>query len=664
MKKRETKVYVDFEYFNSGEEELHLVCAVTFTDEANTKPRKWWLDGEEYALLADYLSDFDWIVCYNASAEARSFIALGLDPTKFKWIDLYLEYAMLRNNNPRYQYGKIKVKGKIVNTTPSTKADDDGWRLDDDEADEINEGGNHAPLNGGLATACLNLLNIDIDTEHKNAMRDLILRKPYKPFSDEEKSAIMDYCYSDVLHLPRLELAMNPCGSPDIVEKQLRGRFGMYMAICENKGIPINPERFFSLSLNHKQIVNTLIEECNAVYPFYVKAGKWRDVMESKGTYDWVRKKEVFDAYIKSTGVKWELTPSGAYSTEDKVLANHLDLPPIVALKECKKQIQQISWFRGEGLDNMMERVGSDMRMRPWFNPYGTQTSRNAPPAKQFVFAMSSWLRCLIDPPEGYAITGMDWASQEYILAAVLAKDLNMIESYNSGDPYLWMAKKGGLCPEDATKEHPARDLIKSVVLGIQFGMGVKGIARKLTTEFKKEFTECQAEKLVNVHKRAFPKFWNRNEYVAEKYLNTQPGSKALILTDGWAIYRANNTQGKSINSLKNFPIQGTGAVIMRQAVHHAMKDGLDIMCSLHDALYVLHKIEDTEEAKIRLQAAMDKAVKEIFTRLGMPDVKIRVDAKTFKHGDYWVEKKGKDMFEKMKQYLTHPDWMTEYFSR
>lgn len=655
-------LYIDFEYFNSNENKLHLVCATTSSTGGTVD---WWLDGVDHEDLRRYISKFEEIVCYSASAEARSFIALGLDPMNFKWIDLYLEYAQLRNNNPLYQYGKMKVKGKIIKTTPSTRADDDGWRLEEDEVEEINAGGNHAPLNGGLATACLNLLDVDIDTEHKNAMRDLILRKPYQPFNDGEVKAIMDYCHSDVKYLYELHKILNfRNGNPAASDQYLRGRFGMYMAICENKGIPINPERFFSLSLNHKQIVNTLIEECNAAYPFYVKAGKWRDVMESKGTYDWVRKKGVFDAYIKSTGVKWELTPSGAYSTEDKVLANHLDLPPIVALKECKKQIQQISWFRGEGLDNMMERVGSDMRMRPWFNPYGTQTSRNAPPAKQFVFAMSSWLRCLIDPQEGYAITGMDWASQEYILAAVLAKDLNMIESYNSGDPYLWMAKKGGLCPEDATKEHPARDLIKSVVLGIQFGMGIKGIARKLTTEFKKEFTECQAEKLVNVHKRAFPKFWNRNEYVAEKYLNTFPGSKALILTDGWAIFRANNTQGKSINSLKNFPIQGTGAVIMRQAVHHAMKDGLDIMCPLHDALYVLHKIEDMEEAKTRLQAAMDKAVKEIFTRLGMPDVKIRVDAKTFKHGDYWVEKKGKDVFEKMKGYLTHPDWMTEYLSR
>ena len=45
------------------------------------------------------------------------------------------------------------------------------------------------------------------------------------------------------------------------------------------------------------------------------------------------------------------------------------------------------------------------------------------------------------------------YAQQELFIAAVLSNDPNMIEAYQSGDPYLAFAKLAGAVPADATKE-------------------------------------------------------------------------------------------------------------------------------------------------------------------------------------------------------------------
>ena len=57
---------------------------------------------------------------------------------------------------------------------------------------------------------------------------------------------------------------------------------------------------------------------------------------------------------------------------------------------------------------------------------------------------------------------------KEYLLAALIAKDKKMQESYESGDPYLSFAKLAGAVPQDATKQSHAetRDLYKTITLG------------------------------------------------------------------------------------------------------------------------------------------------------------------------------------------------------
>ena len=98
------------------------------------------------------------------------------------------------------------------------------------------------------------------------------------------------------------------------------------------------------------------------------------------------------------------------------------------------------------------------------------------------MFGLPASLRSLITPIEGKVLAYIDYAQQEFFIAAVLSNDPNMIEAYQSGDPYLAFAKLAGAVPADATKETHSRvrQLFKSCVLGVQYGLGAESLGVKI----------------------------------------------------------------------------------------------------------------------------------------------------------------------------------------
>jgi hypothetical protein len=74
-------------------------------------------------------------------------------------------------------------------------------------------------------------------------------------------------------------------------------------------------------------------------------------------------------------------------------------------------------------------------------SPFGTRSSRNSPSNSKFIFGPSVWLRGLIKPPAGFGLAYIDWAGQEFGVAAALSGDPAMKAAYESGDIYLGFAK-------------------------------------------------------------------------------------------------------------------------------------------------------------------------------------------------------------------------------
>jgi len=678
-------VFIDFEFNGTAEPYLNLVCCSLRLSDSD-KVKSFWLHNnktiaDDLVTWLEGLNEDGYIfVAYAATAEARSFLSLGLDPHAFTWVDLYAEWLQIRYNNNNFQYGRYLKINSVTEDGSFKSAHIRKSRAPSLDKEE-NVGRDNTETGTSYAGAVAALLGEIVDTAHKTKIRDIIIEADEEEI-EEEKDAIIKYCESDLVHLPGIHEAvtdalvdLTECDVDEVYEWQYcRGRYSATCAKFEAHGIPIDVEAVKNLSRNHWQAVDELVKSLNEVYVFYEKEKD--NKKDLKG--HWTLKTARFEAWIHENGLEdeWPLTktcleqieeyeangeywrgktliegkpPQRRYSAEGDVLKAYRGFPAIEKLYETKKSISNLNWFRlgaveGEdGEKGFLDYVGSDNRLRTFFGPFGTQTGRNAPPAKRFPFAMSKWLKCIMKPEPGMAITEIDYSNQEFILGAFKSGDKTMIEAYESGDPYLYFAIEAGGAPPDATKEtHPKpRKKFKATVLGLQYGMGVEKLAAKLRADTGDASISVEdANELRTLHKETFEDYWDWISFIKTTYQDND----CLILPDGWLL----GPHCDRIPSVCNFPIQGLGACIIREACFLAVQRGVGILAPVHDAIYFMHKIGD--EATIQIvRECMAEAVDAM-----VPGCTVRTDTNTHPAGEVWVEDEGRDTYERLKKYLEH----------
>lgn len=599
-------VYLDFEFNEIVEPTVNLVCCATL-DAKSGKKIKWWLhrNTSAQAKLAEYLKQFEIVIGYSCVAEARSFMALGLDPLKFKWLDEFLEYRMMTNHNDLLQWGKQLVDGKVKNVRrPKPK-----WeRTEEDKATGFK-------AKHSLAEATYKLTGEIRDTEHKQKMRDLIISNP-KSFSKEERTAIMDYCLDDVVFLPKIwerlkeefaKLEFNPNLQKYFREAINRGRYSAHTALMEAKGYPINVDATRSFSKQVPNIMYDLQREINGLFPkicpFVWNRKENRYGMREKNVKDWIREHHGAQNWLQTDGGDislsldaWEKFYQFKHSyPEDKFGAQ------MVRYLKMKQSLYGFSESGGKR-KNFWDSVGSDGRVRPYMNHFGAQSSRSQPAASGFMFLKPAWMRSLVQPAPGKFIASIDYGQQEFLIAALESECPNMIQAYLSGDPYLHTAKLAGAIPQSGTKDShkEMRDLFKNTTLGIQFLMTKYGLAIKLTNDTGREWTEDEAQERIDDFFDAYPEFGEWQEDFKHAY--SQGGG--VELPCGWRMWGDND----NLRSVCNVPIQGFGASVMRKAVDLAVSDDIAIIFTLHDALYMEGNVG--EEYKIKKLA---KAMKDAF---------------------------------------------------
>lgn len=651
--------FLDFEFNHAQDPVLNLVsCSLQWADEEGqlSEVMEWWLHQDPGAqedlrqALEAMRARGTTLVGYGMAAEARSLLSLGIDPHSFPIVDLYAEWRQLTYNNHECEFGTYFTATGFRRFSVPPKSNK-----------AANRGKDNGKVGAGLVAAVGQVFGLFVDSIHKTEMRDLILAD-LPAYDEEQRAAIMTYCSSDIQYLPdlflelsrRLQRATRGKLPPDEAKRaQLkRGSFIASIAKMEAEGFPVEVDKIHNLRDNFESARDEILQDLtDKAFPFYIRERK--RASDLRGT--WTAKASQFEAFLQSRGLlaKWPRTldeetgkPTDRLSTEDKVLAEYDGVPEIRAFRQARKLVTQLHWFqepdeaRRKRDGDFFDSVGHDNRQRVFLGPYGTQTSRNAPKASRFIPAMSSWLRVLLNPPPGWKIYGIDWASQEFALAAILSDDPAMQEAYLSGDPYLYFAKRAGAVPADGTKAQykTERDLFKATTLGLQYGMGREKLAVKLTVDTGRTVTVEEADHLIQLHKKTYPRYWAWLDTVSDYY----GAKKVLKLWDGWCLLGDND----NFLSVRNFPVQGTGATTMREAVRLAHERGLRILCPLHDAIYGICRVEEDHERI--LGECMDEAV-----RLVVGDkLTIRRDLAVHEHGEPWVEEKGAKYLELLGKYL------------
>jgi hypothetical protein len=339
----------------------------------------------------------------------------------------------------------------------------------------------------------------------------------------------------------------------------LVAEFCLHLARMELRGIAVDMSTWFALAENRQAVIDHFTAEVNAQYPVFVGSTLSR---------------ERFFGWCAANGIGWPLTydPSThrkRLSLDQKIMDNMRSRHPFIDdVANARNTVCQLT-NRTLAVD---ETLG-----RHFFGeiPFGASTGRTS--FKGFLLSAPKWMRSLVVPTSpDHTLLSVDYSAQEFLIGGWLAHDDAMIAAYASGDPHMGLAIRAGAAPPGATKDtHDAvRKVYKVINLATGYGQTEYGIAEK-TGMFR-----AQALALLEQRHKAFPAYtaWT-DSYVVRAFKDGE-----CWTAQRW---RRRVTRGDKRRSVANFPVQGTGADLMRLTVIHLSEAGLRLLATNHDSFLI-----------------------------------------------------------------------------
>jgi DNA polymerase-1 len=460
---------------------------------------------------------------------------------------------------------------------------------------------------GNSLLGALSFFGLDgMGATEKEEMRNRILAGG--PWSEQDRTAILHYCEQDVEAVARLLPAMLP--KVDLPRALLRGRYMAAAAAMEHNGTPIDVPMLELFRQRWTDIQDQLIAEIDADY----------------GVFDGRSfKVDRFAAWLVAQNIPWPLLGSGHLDLTDGVFRQQARAYPAISpLRELRSSLSDLR------LNDLA--VGKDGRNRTILSAFRSRTGRNQPSNSKYIFGPSVWLRGLIKPPPGHGIAYVDWAQQEFGIAAALSGDAAMQTAYQSGDPYLAFAKQAGVVPQDATKvtHGPTRELFKQCVLAVQYGMEAQSLALRIAQP------TIVARDLLRAHRETYRHFWAWSDAAVD----TAMLAGVIHTVFGWPVRVGEQSNPRS---LRNFPMQANGAEMLRIACCLATERGIEICAPIHDALLICAPIDRLGADVAAMREAMAEA-----SRFVLAGFELYTDVKIARWPDRCMDPRGREMWDRV----------------
>ena len=312
---------------------------------------------------------------------------------------------------------------------------------------------------------------------------------------------------------------------------------------------------------------------------------------------------ELFIAYLEREGIlaNWPRLESGKLDMKRKIFE---DMSKVI---RSLKKLRQLRYARDK-MRTMKLAVGADGRNRTVLWPFRAKTSRTQPKASKWIFSPAVWLRSLIKPEPGMAVAYIDYSSMEFMIAAVLSDghcgpSITCSTCTCPAILTLRFAKRVGAVPSWATKTSHAdvRDKYKVMLLATQYGMSAETLAGRLGV------STFEAHEMLSQHRELFAQYWSWSDDWVQHALQTGIMRTAFGWTCRTGILELNE------RSIRNWPIQATGADILRIACILAARHGIKILAPVHDAVLIEAPIERIEADVARMQEIMRRASRIVF---------------------------------------------------
>ena len=615
-------------------------------------------------------------VNYAYFAEWEAFSRLGVDMSSYDWVDVHLLYRILSNS----------YTDKVETT---------------------------------LVSMCKDILNISIDSAHKEAMRELCITGNVTG----NEAQIMSYCEEDTRHLIpalfNLEDRLNRRLALDVtmpVNCRHRGDrttpvASLIMELMESlkafttishRGIPVNGDRLKSVRKGARIVRDKQIREFVEKYPgtwdfitpstksldkivseeerldalkdtpFEAVMDEFKKLIENKsirtqavlcGQYD-----EWHECAVKGTGGSWKrddkecrrflladlksrgllegypLTDTGKLSLSKDALKDTFGKQTGTFGGDFRVLMNKITCYNGilaDGKSDWLSAYDENdglMRYRT-LNPLSTVTWRCAPsPSNGWVFGWDKSLYSVIEPPEGRWLVELDFSSEETFIQAQVFNDPAYRELYASKDIYLYTGVLTGMIPRSdfdsmsqddlKAKYKQQRDLLKTFTLAIGYGAGNKTLAGKTGLPLSE----------VEKFRRNYDKAFSRTMFVRDELKNRMESGrlKCLWLANGLCATLNRHKVKTSFNAPLNYPIQGTGSVILSKVARDFERAGIRTIATIHDAVVFEvgeGDMETIHKARTLMKDAADYVLNvqegEEGMKVGEPEI--------IKHGEVWT---------------------------
>ena len=615
-------------------------------------------------------------VNYAYFAEWEAFSRLGVNMSRYDWIDVHLMYRIVTNS----------YTDKVETT---------------------------------LVSMCKDILGVSIDSEHKDAMRELCISGNVAG----NEAQIMDYCEEDTRHLIpalfNLEDRLNRRLALDVtmpVNCRHRGDrstpvASLILELMESlkaftsishRGIPVNGDRLKAVRKGARIVRDKQIREFVEKYP-----GTWDFITPSTKSLDKVVSEEErldalkdtpfeaimedfkkliesksirtqailcgqyaewYECNVKGTGGTWKrndkecrrflladlksrglldsfpLTDTGKLSLSKDALKDAFGKQTGTFGGDFRVLMNKITCYNGilaDGKSDWLSAYDENdglMRYRT-LNPFSTVTWRCAPsPSNGWVFGWDKSLYSVIEPPEGKWLVELDFSSEETFIQAQVFDDPAYRDLYASKDIYLYTGVLTGMIPREdfdalsvselKQKYKKQRDLLKTFTLAIGYGAGNKTLAGKTGLPLS------EVEKFRKNYDEAF----SRTMYVRNELKKRMESGrlKCLWLANGLCATLNRHKVKTSFNAPLNYPIQGTGSVILAKVARDFEREGIRTIATIHDA--VVFEVDEGDMDTIKKARDMMKNVADYILNVQEWGGGMRVgEPEIIKHGEIWT---------------------------
>lgn len=180
--------------------------------------------------------------------------------------------------------------------------------------------------------------------------------------------------------------------------------------------------------------------------------------------------------------------------------------------------------------------------------------------------------------------------------------------------------------------------MFKQCVLAVQYGMEADALALRIGQP------TIVARDLLRTHRETYRTFWRWSDSAVDQAMLT--GSLSTVF--GWHLHVGEKANPRSI---RNFPMQGNGAEMLRIACCLATERGVEICAPIHDAVLICARLDRLEADIAAMRAAMAEA-----SRAVLAGFELGTDINVIRWPACYIDPRGAVMWDRVLKLLEQCD--------